>query len=113
MPAFELRAVTKTYDARDAVSELDLRLEEGHTLGLLGPNGAGKTTTLRLLLGFCQPTEGDVWLRDRAPLDPRSRERLGYLPEQLSLPGAMTVEQLLVQALIRSCLAMVKWQRLS
>ena len=95
MPAFELRAVTKTYDARDAVSELDLRLEEGHTLGLLGPNGAGKTTTLRLLLGFCQPTEGDVWLRDRAPLDPRSRERLGYLPEQLSLPGAMTVEQLL------------------
>ena len=95
MPTFELRSVTKTYGARDAVCGLDLQLEEGHTLGLLGPNGAGKTTTLRLLLGFCQPTEGDVWLRGRDPLDPGSRLQLGYLPEQLSLPGAMTVERLL------------------
>jgi len=95
MPAFELNAVTKRYGGRTAVSSLDLQLEEGHTLGLLGPNGAGKTTTLRLLLGFCEPTDGVVWLRGNDPLRPESRQRLGYLPERLNLPGSMTVAQLL------------------
>lgn len=95
MPAFELNAVTKRYGGRTAVSSLDLQLEEGHTLGLLGPNGAGKTTTLRLLLGFCEPTDGVVWLRGHDPIHPASRQRLGYLPERLNLPASMTVTQLL------------------
>jgi ABC-2 type transport system ATP-binding protein len=95
MPAFSMKGVTKSYGARDALSALDLELEEGHTLGLLGPNGAGKTTALRLLLGFCDPTEGEVWLRGHPPTVPESRRNLGYLPEQLHLPSAMTVARLL------------------
>lgn len=93
--AIEFVGVSKRYGARSAVSELSLRLDEGHALGLLGPNGAGKTTALRLLLGFCSPTAGEVRLRGLDPKQPASRSRLGYLPERLMLPAAATVESLL------------------
>ena len=93
--AFELSGVTKQYGDRTALRALDLRVEEGHAIGLLGPNGAGKTTALRLLLGFCRATTGRVELRGRDPQDPRSRVKIGYLPERLTLPSRMTVERLL------------------
>lgn len=91
MNVIELASVTKRYGARAALEAIDLTLPEGGTLGLLGPNGAGKTTTLRLLLGFCRPTEGTVRLRGRDPVDPDSRAGLGYLPERLIVPGRTRV----------------------
>jgi ABC-2 type transport system ATP-binding protein len=95
MNAIELAGVTKRYGARSALDSVDLTLATGSALGLLGPNGAGKTTTLRLLLGFCQPTEGHVRLRGRDPMDPMARIGLGYLPERLNVPGRTKVRGLL------------------
>ena len=91
MSALELVGVTKRYGTRAALQSVDLAVEEGGALGLLGPNGAGKTTTLRLLLGFCRPTEGSVQLRGRDPVDPTARLGLGYLPERLAVPGRTKV----------------------
>ncbi|MGK2947051.1 MAG: ABC transporter ATP-binding protein [Acidimicrobiales bacterium] len=52
-----------------AVRDLDLRLEQGETVGVLGHNGAGKTTLLRLLAGVTQPSRGRVRVAGRiAPL---------------------------------------------
>jgi ABC-2 type transport system ATP-binding protein len=52
-----------------AVRDLDIRIEQGETVGMLGRNGAGKTTLLRLLAGVSQPTTGVVTIRGRvAPL---------------------------------------------
>jgi ABC-2 type transport system ATP-binding protein len=50
-------------------------------LGLLGPNGAGKTSVIKMLLGLVRPDAGEVMLLGRPGDDPRSRERVGYLPE--------------------------------
>lgn len=91
MNAIQLSAVTKRYGSRAALDAVDLRLAEGETLGLLGPNGAGKTTALRLLLGFCRPTSGEVRLRGRDPMDAAARLGLGYLPERLAVPGRTRV----------------------
>ena len=44
----------------DALSGIDLVVEEGTVFGFLGPNGAGKTTTMHILLGFVEPTGGEV-----------------------------------------------------
>ncbi len=91
MFALELSGVTKRYGQRTALSNIDLRLESGASLGLLGPNGAGKTTCLRLLLGFARPCHGTVRLRGRDPMDPASRVGVAYLPERLRLPERATV----------------------
>jgi ABC-2 type transport system ATP-binding protein len=97
--AFELAAAAKQYGrsgaGRAALAGVDLVVREGAALGLLGPNGAGKTTALRLLLGFTRPTRGAARLRGRDPFDPASRIGVGYLPERLALPGAMTLHRFL------------------
>jgi ABC-2 type transport system ATP-binding protein len=91
MHAIELVGVTKRYGQRAALDGVDLAVPAGSALGLLGPNGAGKTTTLRLLLGFTQPNAGSVRLRGLSPQDPSSRVGVAFLPEQLALPGRMSV----------------------
>jgi ABC-2 type transport system ATP-binding protein len=56
-------ALTRTFGARVAVSELSLSIHAGEIVALLGPNGAGKTTTLRMLAGLILPSRGDITLQ--------------------------------------------------
>jgi ABC-2 type transport system ATP-binding protein len=95
MVALELAAVSKRYGSRTALSEVNLAVPAGSSVGLLGPNGAGKTTALRLLLGFTRPSGGGVLLHGHDPMDPAAREGIGYLPERLVLPGRMSVRRFL------------------
>jgi spermidine/putrescine transport system ATP-binding protein len=54
--------VTKRFDDVTAVDRLSLEIEHGSFFALLGPSGCGKTTTLRMIGGFEQPTEGQIYL---------------------------------------------------
>src|SRR5215203_3659748 len=56
-------AVTKRFGRAVAVRDLTLEIPRGMFFSLLGPSGCGKTTTLRLVAGFEQPEEGDVFIR--------------------------------------------------
>jgi ATP-binding cassette subfamily F protein uup len=58
----EAEAVSKSYDGRAIVKELDLRIQRGSRIGIVGANGAGKTTLLNLLAGTLTPDEGSVRL---------------------------------------------------
>jgi len=58
----EFREVTKRYDEVVAVDDVSLTVERGSFFSFLGPSGCGKTTSLRLIAGFEQPTEGDVFI---------------------------------------------------
>ena len=73
-----------------ALDGVNLEVPRGETFGLIGPNGAGKTTFIKCLLGISHPDSGGVELLGGRPQDPRSRARVGYLPERLALPGAWT-----------------------
>jgi ABC-2 type transport system ATP-binding protein len=53
----------------------------GEIYGLLGPNGAGKTTTIKATLGLLRPDSGTVSIFGMPVSDPRSRRRVGFLPE--------------------------------
>jgi spermidine/putrescine transport system ATP-binding protein len=58
----EFRGVTKRFDDVVAVDNISLSVERGAFFSFLGPSGCGKTTSLRLIAGFDQPTEGDVFI---------------------------------------------------
>ena len=92
-PAIETTGLSKTYPGGvQALSGLDLRLEQGEVLGFLGPNGAGKSTTIRLLLDLIRPSSGTARILG---LDARAdsvqvRRRVGYVPGDLRLSDRLT-----------------------
>jgi ABC-2 type transport system ATP-binding protein len=94
-PAIEIRALNKRFGRLTAVDSLDLTVSSGEVYGLLGPNGAGKTTTIRCLLGFLNPTAGDVILLADHPSSVAVRRRVGYVAGDVTFDRHLKVRDLL------------------
>ena len=64
--SLQLKNISKTYIGKhsdfQAVKNVNLNISPGEFVVLLGPSGCGKTTTLRMIAGFEQPTQGEVFL---------------------------------------------------
>jgi ABC-2 type transport system ATP-binding protein len=58
--ALTIENLTKKFEDKIAVENLNLQIEKGELFGLLGPNGAGKTTTINILCGLIKPTSGQA-----------------------------------------------------
>ncbi|MEM1368351.1 MAG: ABC transporter ATP-binding protein [Cyanobacteria bacterium P01_H01_bin.15] len=67
-----------------------LTIHRGETFGLLGPNGAGKTTLLKILLGIARPSTGQGTVLGKPFGDRKTKEHLGYLPENAYYPDRLT-----------------------
>lgn len=80
-----LTNLSKAYKHLTAVSPLDLYIPRGQCLALIGHNGAGKSTLIKMMLGLIVPTTGEVKLNNQAPTAASVREKIGYLPEIVSL----------------------------
>jgi len=82
-PMIEVRSLTKSFGAVEAVAGISFRVDAGEIVGFLGPNGAGKTTTMRILAGIFPPTSGSVSIAGRDPVrEPLAcRRAVGYFPE--------------------------------
>jgi ABC-2 type transport system ATP-binding protein len=93
MPAIEIVGLTKRFGDLVAVDALDLTIDEGEVYGLLGPNGAGKTTVIRILVGLAKPTEGTMSVMGRPVGDRELSQHIGYMPQELALYEALTVEE--------------------
>ncbi len=97
----EAEGLSKVYSSRfgtrniRALDGIDLSVGAGEVFGLLGPNGAGKTTAVKILLGLTRPTDGTARLFGIPVADPKSRQRVGYLPEGHRFPGYLTARQTL------------------
>ena len=86
----------KQYGNRWVVSDVDIELKKGEIIGLLGPNGAGKTTTFYMITGMIKPTKGNIYLDDKEitskAMYMRARSGIGYLAQEPSIFGKLTVE---------------------
>ncbi|MEA3306353.1 MAG: ABC transporter ATP-binding protein, partial [Elusimicrobiota bacterium] len=81
--------VCKTYETKHlfstrksvALKNFSFDMKRGEIVGLLGLNGAGKTTIMKLLAGLIFPNSGEILIGGEVPLLPRTKEKIGFLPE--------------------------------
>jgi ABC-2 type transport system ATP-binding protein len=95
--AVEVRKLTKTFDGKVAVKDLDLEVQPGEFFGFLGPNGAGKSTTIKMLCGLLRPDSGVTRVLgiDVQQDSLEVRRRIGVLPEEVSTYERLTPSELL------------------
>jgi ABC-2 type transport system ATP-binding protein len=89
--------VSKIFDTKVALDGVSAEVFPGDIIGVLGKNGAGKTTLLETLLGFSPPTRGStsVFGEDSMQLSAAAKARIGFVPQQDELIGALNGKQLL------------------
>jgi ABC-2 type transport system ATP-binding protein len=94
MNAIVCEGLSKTYKGFPALTDLNLEISPGSIYGLLGPNGAGKSTAIKTLMNILKPTAGRAVVLgcDSRRLGASEFARIGYVSENLELPGWMTVE---------------------
>jgi zinc/manganese transport system ATP-binding protein len=85
-PALSLRGAGLSFGDRVLWSDLDLDVAPGEFIAVLGPNGAGKSSLLKAVLGQQALSAGSLLIAGRPPT--RSRDRVGYVPQQKSMDAA-------------------------
>ena len=65
----ELVGVSKEFDSKVVVDDVNLYIRKGEFVTFLGPSGCGKTTTLRMIAGFEMPTKGKIYLNGKEITD--------------------------------------------
>jgi ABC-2 type transport system ATP-binding protein len=93
----ETKNLSKAYKEVQALTNLNLTVNQNSIFGFLGPNGAGKSTTIKLLLGLIQPTGGQatVFGHDVQRDSVKIRKRVGYLAQDPRYYEHMTARQIL------------------
>jgi spermidine/putrescine transport system ATP-binding protein len=61
----ELKNITVRFDGETVLDNLNLNIRDGEFVTLLGASGCGKTTTLRIIAGFLEPDEGEVFFGEK------------------------------------------------
>jgi ABC-2 type transport system ATP-binding protein len=93
--AIETKALSKSFDALQAVDKLYLAVPAGSIFGLIGPNGAGKSTLIQMLTGIIRPDSGDGFILGQSirKRDGSIRNRVGYVPDvPVMYPGVTVAE---------------------
>lgn len=92
----KLEKVVKRYDQLVALNEVSLTIGK-EILALLGANGAGKSTMLKLILGMIEPDEGKLLVAEHEVKYNlvETRQKIGYLPENLVLYERLTGKEFL------------------
>jgi len=80
---------------KEILKGVSFSVAESEIFGYLGPNGAGKTTTLKCILGLIFPDRGKIEIFGQPHLEPRAKERLGFLPENPYFYDYLTAREFL------------------
>ena len=95
MLSIETKKLTKKYNDKAVVKDMNLKIEEGELFALLGTNGAGKTTTIKMLSTLILPTVGEIKIsgldiiRDRQKI----KEILNVSPQETAIAPNLTVKE--------------------
>ena len=90
MKLVEIKNLSKSFDNKDVLKNIDLSISSGKIIGLLGKNGAGKTTLIKLINDLLTPTNGEILIKGNK-VGVESKKIISYLPERTYLNKQMRV----------------------
>ncbi len=90
MNLIECKKLTKKFDNKIILDNVNLKISQGKIIGLLGKNGTGKTTLIKLINDLLTPTTGEILIKGKKP-GILSKEIVSYLPERTYLDKNMKV----------------------
>ena len=96
--SIEVINLSKTYKSKEAVNNINFKINENEIIGLLGPNGCGKTTTIGMILGLLKPTSGKVLINgmDIEKNKISLLNKMNFISPYIELPKKLTVRQNLI-----------------
>ena len=96
--SIEVINLSKSYKNKQAVNNINFKVEEDQIIGLLGPNGCGKTTTIAMILGLLKPSSGKVLVNEKNIEDHRISllHKMNFISPYVELPKKLTVKQNLI-----------------
>ena len=93
--SIEVINLSKSYKFKQAVNNINFKINENQIVGLLGPNGCGKTTTIGMILGLLKPTSGQVLINgiDIEKNKISLLHKMNFISPYIELPKKLTVKQ--------------------
>lgn len=99
----QLDHITKSYDGKTILDEINLTFGKGDIISILGPSGSGKTTILNLILGLTEPDKGRIFLAGEDITDcPMEKRGFNIVFQDYALFPHLTAYQNIVYGL-RNC----------
>ena len=94
-PIIVTQHLTRRFGHLVAVDDVSFQVPKASIFGLLGPNGSGKSTIIRMLLGILAPSSGTAMVLgyDVREAAETIKRRIGYMSQQFSLYGDLTVRE--------------------
>ncbi len=90
MELLECKNLSKSFDNKKILKDINLIIPRGKIIGLLGKNGQGKTTLIKLINDLLTPTNGEILINGKHP-GVESKKIISYLPERTYLDKEMKV----------------------
>jgi ABC-2 type transport system ATP-binding protein len=96
--SIEVINLSKTYKNKQAVNNINFKIDENKMVGLLGPNGCGKTTTIGMILGLLKPTGGKVLINGNNIEKNKISilHKMNFISPYIELPKKLKVKQNLI-----------------
>ena len=94
MELLEINNLTKVFDNKEVLKDINLNISSGKIVGLLGKNGAGKTTLIKLINDLLTPTSGEILVKGNK-VGVESKKVISYLPERTYLNKQMKVSEVI------------------
>ena len=93
----KIETLSKTFEGKTVLKELNWQIAPGSIVGLLGRNGAGKSTLIECLLGLRDLDSGSSYLYGElaGKLSQQTRAKIGYVPQRSELFEWLTARQML------------------
>ncbi|MDT2595814.1 ABC transporter ATP-binding protein [Enterococcus dongliensis] len=92
----EFKDVSKEFEGNLVLKDLNLTVKKGEIFVLVGPSGSGKTTSLKMINGLIEPTDGDLYFKEKRIKDynlQKLRWQIGYVLQQIALFPTMSVKE--------------------